>query len=94
MSVIVDPNAPRRSYIDTVFDTMRRIAGYREVYFQLHAAKQCNGVQEVTAADIERLTDAQQRLIQEMVEFILYGTVNNQSQAPAPRIETGTQKPA
>ncbi len=77
--IIINPNAPvtlKQDYVGTIFNTMRTIAGYRQVFFDLEAAKQSNGVNEVTATDIEKICDAQQDLIQEMVDFILYGENN------------------
>lgn len=78
MSIIINPNAPPRSQIDIIFDTMRVIAGYRTLFFDLEAAKQSDGVTpEATATELIRIEETQQKLMQEMVTFILYGADKN-----------------
>lgn len=101
MSRIIDPNAPSKiNGLDFLIDTMRVIANYRKQYLDLRAMLQNDGVQEpLTTIEINRIHAAMEAVAENLLEFILYGAdndarSNDKSQAPAARIETGTQKPA
>jgi hypothetical protein len=101
VSRIINPNAPpprKADGLDTIIDIMRVIASYRKSFFDLEACKQHDGVSErLTPEQIDKVCEEQNKLMQDMVTFILYGAeaigaTNSKSEAPTTRIETGTQK--
>jgi len=79
MSIIINPNAPqqpkqeRMSELQVLVDTMRVIASFRRKWLDLEAAKQGDGVTEITASEILTITDAQRHILEDMCRFILYG---------------------
>ena len=80
MNRIINPNAPRKSTLDEIIDTMRVIAAYRLQYHDLRAMLQNDGVQEpLTATQIERIHQAMQAVAENLIEFIMYGANKNGS---------------
>ena len=77
MSIIINPNAPppqqRLSEIQVLVDTMRVIASFRREWLDLEAAKNGDGVTEITASEILTISDAQRHILEDMCRFILYG---------------------
>lgn len=84
MSRIINPNAPQKDPLQQILDTMRIIAQFRKSFFDLEAAKQCDGVTPpLTPEQIKRIEDEQQYMMQEMVTFILYGADNERRTNPS-----------
>jgi hypothetical protein len=96
MSRIINPNAPKRSALDDILETMRVIALYRQQYLTLEAGL---NIDNLTATQIEDLHIRKERVAIELIEFIMYGAKKHgnhtsNSQAPTPRIEDNAQEHA
>lgn len=93
MNRIINPNAPPRSPLQDVLETMRMIAAYRQQYLNLRAMLQNDGVQKpLTATQIDRIHAAMQAVAENLLEFIIEGKVNHDSNtSDSKRIVTSPQ---
>ncbi len=95
MSRIINPNAPpTTSALEQIIGTMQIIARYRKSFFDLEVCKQSEGVLEpLTAKQVMDVENEQQRLMKDMVRFILYGEHNyERNTSDIKRIITSPEK--